>query len=154
MVLRRVVELEFQDLQFVTTATTNAELHFNDVVSLDSAAEFMYIQVHIDICGAMRRNAGGTDGLDFFVLAEENHAERTFLVSPALVHPLHVEFEDLARTSSHEFPLRKEIVARFGKVLTKLVRNRDLLYLLLFFNCQSLIIKTIFIEITFTLFLR
>ena len=39
MVLRRVVELEFQDLELVTTATTNAELHFDDVVSLDSLAE-------------------------------------------------------------------------------------------------------------------
>ena len=110
----------------MTTATTNAELHFDDVVSLDSPAEFMHIQVHIDICGGMRRNAGGTDGLDFFGVAEENHAERTFLVSPALVHPLHMEFEDLARTSSHEFPLRKEIIARFGKVLAELIRNRDL----------------------------
>jgi len=93
------------NLQFVTAAPTDAELHFDDIASLDGPAKLMVSQVGIDIFRFMRRFAPVIDSLYLLAAAVESHPECTFLVSPTLVLPPHVEREVFAGTSRHEFLL-------------------------------------------------
>ena len=108
------------DDQFVTFATTDDELHFDDIASLDGLAELKVSQVDLDFFGFMRRHAPFIDGLHFLFITVESPSEATFLVSLTLVLPLHIEFEVFAGASRKEFPLGKEIVALsvqgFGKL--------------------------------------
>ena len=64
IVLSMILELEFMNLQFVTAATTDAKLHFDDIASLDGPAKLMVSQVGIDIFGFMSRYAPVIDGID------------------------------------------------------------------------------------------
>ena len=110
------------DLHFVTASTSDAELHFDSVTSLDSLAQFL--QVHGAVFGVMRRGTHGIDGHDLFVVAVECPPERAFLVSPALILPVNCESEVGPGPCSYEFVMCEEIVASIVEVFGELVYSR------------------------------